>query len=522
MPSTVGTSTVATAFSYPPQRKSFYANGRFWVFYSDGTNLVYRTSTDGENWSNATTIGACDSGDKASVFFDGTYVHYMRYAGYTNYYRRGIPNSDGSITWSANEQQITGSDWQSACLVVDSNGYAWVGYRKYVSGWFPWVSKNSKKDGTWSTEFSYQLSTTASASWRVCPVPLTNGKMYVIYCYPNALPRGRLYDGSWGSEETDLADYNIQDAYAYSAVAEGDNVHFVYNRYSTYQIRYNKRVYGSGWQTNDVLVQDSMESTSAPALSIDTSTSNLYCFWAKTGTDHVYYKKCLNGTWESTATDWIDESTDTIQYGYVLNSFYKAYNSYIALVYVTKSASPYNVKFALLTLALAPTVTVEDSVILSDFGLFNKTLTVPDFLVISDAPSTNKQFSISDSFGLSDAALVNKQFSINDAVTLSEFVEALKGAIVKSVADQIGLADIAVAMKKFQVSDSVSLLDAAQTPTRIIKALEETRLTDTAWLNKTLIITDQIALVEVVEKTFPKAVKTKLFLIVGDLAIQLT
>jgi len=29
------------------QRKSFYGYDCFWVFYSDGTNMVYRSSTDG-------------------------------------------------------------------------------------------------------------------------------------------------------------------------------------------------------------------------------------------------------------------------------------------------------------------------------------------------------------------------------------------------------------------------------------------------------------------------------------------
>ena len=46
-PSIVGTSSVFTAISRPFQRKIFFANGLFWVFYSDGTNMVYRTSADG-------------------------------------------------------------------------------------------------------------------------------------------------------------------------------------------------------------------------------------------------------------------------------------------------------------------------------------------------------------------------------------------------------------------------------------------------------------------------------------------
>ena len=52
--STVGTSTQRNAIVESCMRKIFYANGRHWVFYSDGTDGVYCTSRDGENWSGPT------------------------------------------------------------------------------------------------------------------------------------------------------------------------------------------------------------------------------------------------------------------------------------------------------------------------------------------------------------------------------------------------------------------------------------------------------------------------------------
>lgn len=147
---------------------------------------------------------------------------------------------------------------------------------------------------------------------------------------------------------------------------------------------------------------------------------------------------------------------------------------------------------------------------------------VSDAVNLGDSLLCNKTFTLADSIELAEMLLKNWSPQIIDSISLTELVEALKGIVVKYVADQISLADMAWVMKSFQIADSVSLLEVAQTPTRIIKVLEETRLADTAWLNKTLIITDQIALVEVAEKTVPGAVKTKLFIIVGDLAIQLT
>jgi hypothetical protein len=359
--STVGTSTDNWAVSFTFQRKAFYANGRFWVFYSNGTNMVYRTSTDGLTWSDAITIGACIEGAFFSVWFDGTYVHYARYYSNDLFYRRGIPNSDGTIDWGGVAEQTVydgtlTSYYDTPSIAVDSGGHAWIGARYYNgTNYYPYVFKNANINGTWSTAlgFPYQLSTTAGNSY-VQPVPLTNLKVYVIYTRSGALSKGQLYDGtSWGSEESDLADYNIQAPELFSAVNEGDNVHFVYIRQTTYQIRYNKRTYGVGWGVNDALVQDAMAFYSAPALSID-AYGNLYCFWVKKDTDHVYYKKCVSGTWDTDPTDWINEATDGIPYDYVLSSFYQTQNNYIGVLYLTKTASPYNVRFDFLIITAPP------------------------------------------------------------------------------------------------------------------------------------------------------------------------
>jgi len=345
----------ATRMSH--QRKTFYANGRFWVFYSNGTNTVYNSSTDCSTWKGATIIVGGAEGLQVSVFFDGTYVHYAIYTSTTAtiLYRRGVPESDGTITWSAVQQTVFAKSnseyYSSVAISVDSSGHAWIGVRGYDgSDYCPYVFKNNNTDGTWATAagFPYKLNVASSVFWRVFPVPLTDSKVYVIYVHTSGVACGRLYTGSWGSEETDLADYTNRNSY-FSAVNEGDNVHFVYLRQTTYQIRYNKRVYGVGWQANDELVEDAVEATTSPALCIDDVLNCLYCFWARTTTDHIYYKKRV-GVWDGSATDWIDESGDQLKFGYSLTVFYKNYDSKIGLLYVTKLASLYNVDFAYSTI----------------------------------------------------------------------------------------------------------------------------------------------------------------------------
>lgn len=335
------------------QRSGFCHKGLFWQFYCDGTNIVYKTSKDGSTWENPATIGAATVGNYFSLWFDGTYVHYVRFVDdYTLRYRRGIPNRDSTVTWSAAEQTVyagtAGGFHYFPSVSVDSGGHAWIGTCQSDGvNEYPYVWRNDNLDGTWSTTaaFPYLLKN-LSGAWTVQPVPLTLEKVYVIYCN-HTTQYGKLYNAGWGAEETDLADYNIQNEYYFSAVNEGDDVHFAYNRQTTYQIRYNKRTYGTGWAAADVLVQDSMENATIPALSVD-RTYKLRCFWTKISTDHIYYKERVFGTWDTDATDWKDESTDDIQTGVLLCGFYKACSGYTGLMYLTKLASPWNVKFAFL------------------------------------------------------------------------------------------------------------------------------------------------------------------------------
>lgn len=355
-PATVATSTTSYAVSYGFQRKGFHAAGLFWAFYSDGTNAGWETSADGVDWSGAfTSIGACTLGYYFSVWFDGTYIHYARYDNFDLFYRRGTPENDGSITWCDDEQTVyngsSGDEYNHPCISVDTNGYAWIGVRHYDgANYTPYVLKNANNNGTWATDFATQLNAADSPTWMVCPVPLTGGKVYVIYCMDSQLPLGQPWDAGWGAEENDLADYAIEKGYEFSAVALDDNVHLVYNKVSTHQIRHNERVWGVGWDVNDVLVQQAGTTyRTGPALSADPSTGDLYCFWTDRSPDHVYYKQYTGGAWDVAATDWIDESVDDIAYDFLISSFYMDYGGYIGLLYVTLLASPYNVRFAFLT-----------------------------------------------------------------------------------------------------------------------------------------------------------------------------
>ena len=352
-PSTVATSAASLATSFPFQRKSFYANGRFWVFYSSGTNMVYCTSTDGTTWTSATTVRAASYGYRFSIWFDETYLHYAYAAGTLLYYRRGTPNSDGTITWSAVEQTVstTYNRANFPSISVDSSGYMWIGYRDYSSidvEYYPCVIKSGNNNGTWGTSTIYQLSITDSVNWRASVISLTSNKMLAIYAYDGTTIKSQRWTGSaWGTERVTTS--NVYIGYYFCAVAQGDDVHLVFLKSTGYNVLYCKYTYASDSWGAETTVQAGATSSSAPALSIDTNTNNLYCFWAGYPTANTIYCKKYVSSW----TYYGDNITEGALTGNdLLTSTYNSVGNIIGLEYMNKTSSPYQIRYAYIVVAV--------------------------------------------------------------------------------------------------------------------------------------------------------------------------
>lgn len=352
---------------YNYQRKTFYANTLYWLFYSDGTNIIYNTSSDCVTWSAANIIRACSNGYHFSIWFDGTYVHYVSLdtsGGSYLKYRRGTTNSDGTITWSAAEQETSSSPSSSPfpSITVDSAGYPWIGYRDMNS--HANVTKSSTNNGTWTTasSFPYTLSTTHS---RVCIVPLTSQKVLAIYASlgPTTVKATRWNGSAWGSEKATTSNIISSTSHAYSAVSQGDDVHLVFLKDTTYDIQYVKYSYTSDAWGTEATVQAGTSLT-IPGLSIDTSTNVLYCFWMRYPTaNHIYYKKYISGAWDASATDWKDESANPLPDAIITLSD-KAYAKSagictVCTAYTINSSSPYLIKLSYLDVYTSLTVTTQ-------------------------------------------------------------------------------------------------------------------------------------------------------------------
>jgi len=348
--------TASNAIIHSFQRKAFPAKGLLWFFYSDGTNLLFKTSTDAALWGSATTIRSCSSGEYFSVWFDGEFMHYVVAPSSANtpiYYRRGTPNSNGSITFT--NEQIAVPAYSSVTysipfLSVDSNGYAWIGFRQYnsTSGSYGiYVTRSGNNDGTWGTTpngFPYLISPTIGTC---IPIPLTNGKMVVFYHNASygveyALP----YDGSnWGSNiaNTGSAVYND---YLFSVVANADTVHTVYMD-TSFNVKYARYFYyNNSFGTETILHPTDGSHQAFPVITKHPITNDLYVFYCPE-TNIIYLRKynASQGVW-SPEKVFVNE-TLSIEFNKI-TSFYSADNDNVGVFYMAGTGSPYYLKFAFL------------------------------------------------------------------------------------------------------------------------------------------------------------------------------
>jgi len=397
-------STIATlttygyaAVEYACQRKTFYANGRFWIFYYDGARSAgYSTSIDGFSWTPFTpfTSRECGAGWRLAVAFNGTYLHYVFSTGVNGdplYYRCGLPNADGTITWLDVEQNVTigesdtGHLWPA--IAIDSEGRPWVAYaRKNATenSRYAYVTTSLTPNGTWITApgFPHRLSSTNYTGINVMIVPLTNQKMLAIVSCGGWQIESYLWNGSSWSEKQTTSSAITSDGIiecGLSAVNQGDDVHLVFIKDSTHDLIYTKYSYATNSWGPETIVQPAVNSETSPVLSIDATTNKLYCFWAGSPVANCIYYKVYNGSaWNFEGSNpWIAESSLAGYYQYDgLSGFYQSYNNLIGLAYTNGIDSVYQLRFAFLTTHAGEHVIVDQAFVSDERADIDSTQTV--------------------------------------------------------------------------------------------------------------------------------------------------
>jgi hypothetical protein len=361
----VGTTT-ENAFTLDSGRYAFMANGRFWVFWDDGSNFVYSSSVDGQTWGSPTTIVAGDLKYSFSVYFNGANVFYVRTGSWPSrdglYYRMGTPGSNGVVTWLASEQTIVSSSYEclDPSIAVDSSGYPWIVYGDGVSGSTATLNviTSTTSNGVWTTASAYpkQLSTSGNFPYATI-LPLSDGQMYAVWCIQDVVGPlyGSLYSGGvWGSSEivtsTNCAVLGSYSLIPWSACSVGNNVYVVYINYAN-ALRFTERIYGTGW-TAETTLGVGLATPTFP--SITSCSGNLYVFYDGNPTANTLYYMDYNGVSWGTPVAWTTENLypeETTALGYyssMISSFLDSSNGYVGLISVTGSVSPYTVEFNLL------------------------------------------------------------------------------------------------------------------------------------------------------------------------------
>lgn len=328
---------------------SFYANGRYWAVYiqDTGSKFCYRSSTDTITWDAEVTIrsSVTEDSDFWSATYDGTYIHYVirpEAAPNDAFYRRGLPNEDGTITWSAAEQTVIASNTQYHTIAVDTDGYAYIACA--IGGDQVTIYKNANNDGTWATAAGWPKILTAGGGPPTI-LALTNGRMACLYGQSSNTLRIKRWDGAaWGSERAVAS--SIENRFYYSTVAEDDDVHLVFIEDVSYDLIYVRYDYSTNSFGDEVTLYSGATATSTPVITRATDTNDLYVFWENDPTnDHIFYIKYnyYTGAWD-TYVDLVDESViDGLPAnGYNLNTDYTSVSDKVGVYYI---ADPRKLKY---------------------------------------------------------------------------------------------------------------------------------------------------------------------------------
>jgi RHS repeat-associated protein len=341
-------------------RNTFYATGRFWVFYDDLGTFEYASSTDGVHWSTSTIASSVlETGSipPAAVTYNGEYV-YCAYIYSSNginsnlEFRRGTPDSNGSITWSAALQTVgTGSYANPSSpvqIAVDTGGHAWITFEDSSTAF---VVMDSKTDGTWTTAsgFPYDgLYPTMMGVYQNClPSQLTSQKM-VIFCGGGGSDEltANLYNSGWQTQQTFTAYSLGRNNMGVQADAVGDIVYLVGQGgdvNSMYSFSYSGTTNSFSSATNPFSAQNC--EWCPPTLSEDPSTGKVYAYWSPTTTGNEIETSTLSGSSWSTPTLLL-KLPSAMTYPWYYELSYSVQGELVSFMFETGSSAPYELYFS--------------------------------------------------------------------------------------------------------------------------------------------------------------------------------
>ena len=333
------TSTVATnqglVLGETYQRHNFESGGRDWVFWCNGSAIVYSSSTDSNTWASPRIFSSyvcnegvyCCNGSSFSLWYDVTtnYAHiaYMNVTGTQQsiWYARIAPQSNGLITSDDPQEAVPGVaslNFSVPSICLNSLGYPYIAYMATdintanLSGYVSTSTVNSS--GTWTnaTNSTIDCATLLNASVEISypsVIPVTSGNVSIQYAYYN------VDEDLFGQN---YAQYNVSDDSWWYA----DKVDILDTPSNlTYSWKHSEVAYSSANNTDDVFVICSIYDDAAGELLLATSYGNV-----TTPFNISYFNSLSYGNWTGALSirDTNGNLTATVINDSALNSIWTA------------------------------------------------------------------------------------------------------------------------------------------------------------------------------------------------------
>jgi len=344
-----------------PQRQVWFANGRWWVSYSDYEYSYYDSTADsGVTWKGATVISDFTPYQarayKDSIWWDeeSGYVYYTR-CGDQNMeditWQRGTCGSNGMITWGA--AVAVGSNLSAVyrsypATCKDTNGYPWASFIYYPSNkYLPAAAKASATNGsTWNAGVTVDSAIVVGVGLTPLILPLASGRMICIY------PSGanlffKTYNGtSWDATSTTIT--TTFSGYFFAA-NNGNTVYILYGG-SNGDIKLRKYVYGVGLSAEETVIVTPTPNNYNLTITYDSTSDICYIFYTTDGRYLNMTTRASDGSY-GPLYRLFDEGSD-VSISSLTSSFNVQNTSEIIVCYQKGSGNPWTLRAAILSIPL--------------------------------------------------------------------------------------------------------------------------------------------------------------------------
>jgi hypothetical protein len=446
-------------------RSVVYVGGYFYAFYYRTTDgyLCYRSSPDGVNWSSEVALWAIGGNDGYAVYTDGTYIYvaygtptystYIRTAS-TAYTVRGTPSA-GTITWaSAITVRQAGGWWLFSWAKTTNRFYlALIAYYTTSTGYHVHVYYNSDGNSAW-TEI-LDSTTLSDGGYRagicICDLPqYTDGIMLVAAKYSASTLTYKVYDGSaWVADTSFGSKAESIHLYEISMAAMSGQVHLtVIPSFSGGALSYY--YYTTSWSS-----ATTVESSTCVRQCLSATSSKLYVFY-NVSTDILYRTMDYSThTWSSATTLASNQASPNM----VNTERYPS--GKIGVLWRQGSALPYSIMFSYVTLAVAYTVSLTESLGLKDSTVKASSVTKRELLGLSDVYGRTwaAHRTYTEPLGLLDVVVKNVSVAKAESLGLSDVVSSVR-LFYQTLTELLGLSDVVVKAPSVVRAESLGLLDS--------------------------------------------------------------